>query len=273
MKVSDLIDFRKENGFYPDNAVAVTFDDGFKSFYDLALPVLRKHSVPATIYVCPKLTDEDSWIWPDCVSYLYRQGYYAHSQKSLDQLLMEMKKMTTSDRDKMIRDLARLSKVPIPDVIPEEHRLMTWEMLRELAHSTLVEIGSHSLSHPILAMEDADTSWREISESKNRLQEMLGIPINSFCFPNGRPGDFKPEHLEMLRKAEYQSGLAANFGFITSDSNDMALPRIEFSNSMFANYKQLDGVEYLQLKLSKELYSYSSESWSPRNSQIVKKAE
>jgi len=35
----------------PENALAITFDDGYRSVYENALPLLRKHQLPACVYL------------------------------------------------------------------------------------------------------------------------------------------------------------------------------------------------------------------------------
>lgn len=249
MTSCELINYKKKFGDYPINACVITFDDGFKSFYDLAWPILKKHELPVSVFVCPGLIDSDSWIWPDCFSYVYQNGYRICTDKSLNQLLGELKKMTSADRADFIAEASRLSKVPIPENVPDEYKLMTWDMLKELSMSPLVEIGAHTLTHPILAMEDAVSSWQEISGSKQRLEEVLGTIVQSFCYPNGHTDDYLPEHLSMLRKSNYQCGLASHYGFITADSDTMALPRISPGATLLATYKYLDGVEHLKRKL------------------------
>ncbi len=253
MKVVDLINFRKSKGFYPDNAVALTFDDGFKSFYDLALPVLRKHEVPASIYVCPMLIEKESWIWPDCLEYIYQEGYRDRCDKPLEEILKELKRVSSEQRDKYINDAYQLCNVEVPDVIPNEYQLLSWKMMQEISQLHLVEIGAHTLTHPILSTEDSETAWSEISGSKNMLQENLDIEVQSFCFPNGHPADYLPEHLKMVKNAGYLCGIASHFGLVTMDSDDMALPRISTGDSMLLSYKQLDGVEQFQRKLLNEL--------------------
>jgi len=253
MTVFDLISFKQTNGFYPENAIAITFDDGFKSFYDLAWPILYENGVPSSIFVCPTLIDNNSWIWPDCITYLYHEGYHAHCEKNLNQLLRELKKLPSSERNERIKAASRVCNVPIPSVVPEKNRLMSWDMLKELRQSPLVEVGTHTLTHPILSMEDTEISWKEISGSKQRLEDVLGITVHTFCYPNGHPDDYRSEHLEMLHRADYLCALASHFGYLSDNSDLMSLPRISTGDSMFSSYKYLDGIEFLQRKLLNEL--------------------
>ena len=52
-----------------------------------------------------------------------------------------------------------------------------------------MEIGSHSLSHPRLARLPEPEMRREVSESKQRLEDALGVEVGSFCYPYGNSSD------------------------------------------------------------------------------------
>lgn len=47
----DYLDWRDNRKVLPDNSVIVTFDDGFKNLTENAVPVLTKHTVPATFFI------------------------------------------------------------------------------------------------------------------------------------------------------------------------------------------------------------------------------
>jgi len=46
----DFLDFKAQ---IPEKSVLLTFDDGWRSFYDIAYPILQKHSFPATLFIYP----------------------------------------------------------------------------------------------------------------------------------------------------------------------------------------------------------------------------
>lgn len=50
---SELIDFFRENGAFPQKSVALTFDDGWKDNYTNAFPILRDLQIRATIFLVP----------------------------------------------------------------------------------------------------------------------------------------------------------------------------------------------------------------------------
>ena len=59
----------------------------------------------------------------------------------------------------------------------------TWETIAEAAGGGLLEVGSHSWSHPDLRrLGDAELD-RELAASRHRLEERLGVRVDSFCAP------------------------------------------------------------------------------------------
>lgn len=60
----------------------------------------------------------------------------------------------------------------------------TWDQLREMASQGL-DIGSHTCSHPDLRALDGPALEREIAGSRAVLEERLGVPVRTFCYPRG----------------------------------------------------------------------------------------
>jgi peptidoglycan/xylan/chitin deacetylase (PgdA/CDA1 family) len=61
---------------------------------------------------------------------------------------------------------------------------MSWDQIKEMKRSGQ-EIGSHSVTHPCLTDIDRHKLFRELTQSKNEIEEHLGEPIESFGIPYG----------------------------------------------------------------------------------------
>lgn len=57
ISMDEFKNFKSEGTAIPDNAVLVTFDDGYKSFYTNAFPILKKMRIPAVNFVITKDLD------------------------------------------------------------------------------------------------------------------------------------------------------------------------------------------------------------------------
>ena len=89
-----------------------------------------------------------------------------------------------------------------------------------------MEIGAHTVSHPILAKQlDKDAEF-EISESGNVLRKLLGVSVGSFAYPNGRPGiDYKETHATFARNAGYDAAVSTRTGIVEYSTDRYQLPR------------------------------------------------
>ena len=55
---------RRRTAFEP-GLCAVTFDDGWRDVYEFALPILKRHGIPATLFVATGPVDGTAWDWPE----------------------------------------------------------------------------------------------------------------------------------------------------------------------------------------------------------------
>jgi peptidoglycan/xylan/chitin deacetylase (PgdA/CDA1 family) len=256
LKISELISARKSNGSYPENAVAVTIDDGYEDFYHLALPVLKELGIPATVFVVADLTEEYGWMWPD--KFYYLEECLKGSSNELNttvsrNLLSNLKKLSVDKRNEQIKDMAQKYNISIPSQPPLKFKLMSWNQLRDVIKTELIEIGSHTCTHPIMSHLNNEDSWYEINKSKKMISEKLNIEVSSFCYPNGKIGDYREEHKIMLEQAGYLCGIPTHFGYIEKNSDIYALPRISDGGkdfNLFRNY--LDGCDYFLTKIVKK---------------------
>jgi peptidoglycan/xylan/chitin deacetylase (PgdA/CDA1 family) len=131
-----------------------------------------------------------------------------------------------------------------------------------MAASGLVEIGSHTVTHPILSSITDEESWDELTVSRTQIEEGLGKKIKLFCFPNGKPGDYRPSQIRQVKDAGYEGAVATRSGMVGHGANRYELPRIGISgktdNLSFSKY--LDGAEYFQAKLRGLYRSRSAQS-------------
>ena len=72
LPLSALVEGLREATF-PDNAVAVTFDDGYRDNYLHAFPILQRYSIPATIFLATSAIGSDRQLWHDDVFSAFRE--------------------------------------------------------------------------------------------------------------------------------------------------------------------------------------------------------
>lgn len=126
----------------------------------------------------------------------------------------------------------------------ETHRILTCEEVAELAAHPLVEVGAHTISHPVLARLTPAEQWLEIDGSKTELERIAGTAVTSFSYPFGRrawrhqlatflrgPEQYRADYTRQTARIVRYSGFeraVANFGGqLARRSNAFELPRID----------------------------------------------
>ncbi len=105
------------------------------------------------------------------------------------------------------------------------HRVLSTEETIQLTDGALVEIGSHTVSHPVLSTLPTAAQAKEISQSKARLEEMLGQRVTSFAYPRGCRSDYTDETVAAVRDAGFQCACAAFPDIIGRATDRWQLPR------------------------------------------------
>lgn len=233
--------------------VALTIDDGRRNCYEFLFPLLKEFRIPATFFVVSSFIRREDWIWTDKVLWLSEQPTRPRelSPGEIEASFARLNRLRPEVRTAFIAGVAERMGVSIPGEAPPKYAPCSWNELREMADSGLVEIGSHTVSHPILASVTDEESWNELTVSRAQIEEGLGKQVVSFCFPNGKPGDCRRRQMQQVKEAGYLGAVMANCGMATNRTDPYALPRIGVSghSDHLSFSKNLDGIEYYQAKL------------------------
>ena len=251
LTLRQMVENYRVHGCFDDNALAMTFDDGFVNFRDVVAPVLNAIKAPSTIFICPELVNRGETLWTEVVSRAFRRGAIRKKGGELGTVIGHLKSLPSVDR---LREMKEFIDFEMPymndDSKVPESDLMTWSDIAELQSSGRVEIGSHTLTHPVLSKESAEQSMFEIVESKRLIENKLGTEVASFCFPFGQHGDFSQRDVDLVKSCGYQCAVTSNFGVVGAKADRFQLPRIGADFSSFPQgRKYVDGVEYFQRKL------------------------
>lgn len=224
-------------GTLPPRAAAITFDDGYVNNLEVAVPVLRALGLPATFYVATGFIDGEAMFNDVAIEAVrgaarvldlrelglprYELASLAARRAAIDDLLPRLKYLTPAERARVTEAIAAAAAIAVPRGL-----MMDEGQLRRLAQAGM-EIGAHSVSHPILARIDPEAARREIAAGKERLERLAGQRVRSFAYPNGRPGrDYGPEHVAMVREAGFDNAVSTAWGKATRVSNRYEIPRI-----------------------------------------------
>lgn len=216
---------------------SLTFDDGYTDNFEVALPILQKHKVSATFFIASGYLN-GGWMWNDGII----EAVTKTKVPFLDLTVLDYEKYsleTDVAKKKCISDLIGRIKyldpakgvdlatriLDIADVPEPTHLMMTDDQVK-LMHQAGMEIGGHTVNHPILTSIDKATARREINENKEYLESLIGEPLHSFAYPNGKPGkDYAPEHVQLVKEAGYRCAVSTAWGRVNKNSDPLQLPR------------------------------------------------
>jgi peptidoglycan/xylan/chitin deacetylase (PgdA/CDA1 family) len=120
----------------------------------------------------------------------------------------------------------------------DQGRSMSKKQIIELSKSSLIEIGSHTLSHPHLVKLNKDLQEEEISKSKSDLEKIIKKQVVSFSYPFGTREDVTPDIEKIVKSAEYQFACANWAGFVVESTDRYLLPRIIIRNWGIESFKE-----------------------------------
>lgn len=224
-------------GKLPPRAACITFDDGYADNAETALPVLQKYGIPATFFVSTSFLDGGR-MWNDTVIELIRGapgntldlsrmglgqfeiGTVSQRRQAVYNVLGQLKYLPLESRQSRIKTLSTL----IP-VIPPSNLMMTSAQIRAL-HNAGMEIGGHTVNHPILARMENGAARAEIADGKEMLEGIIRAPVRLFAYPNGKPGrDYLPDHVRIVRELGFDAAVSTAHGAARVGSDLYQLPR------------------------------------------------
>jgi peptidoglycan/xylan/chitin deacetylase (PgdA/CDA1 family) len=243
----------------PKNAVILTFDDGYKSNYTLAYPILKEYNVPATIFIATNFVEYKEPLRPDRIQYailhsdqkiieLDIDGYkfyldlshFESKQKQIEIIDDKLKSISEDQIDRLILKLEEVCGKKLNDTvsIPRILQPLDWNEISEMLKSGLVSIGSHTCAHVIMTQCDQKKMTSEVSLSRKLIEQRTGKKCALFCYPNGTVDDFNQLTKQALIDAGYDCAVTTVKGINTKNSDLFTLNRIGTQNGQsLENYK------------------------------------
>jgi peptidoglycan/xylan/chitin deacetylase (PgdA/CDA1 family) len=204
-----------------DPIAAVTFDDGYRDFYDQAFPLLQQMGIPAAVFVVTDLVGTTCVQAHDKLYLLLARRYQDRStmQVEITDLLHSLGLSVPSIVDTpydatraliealpqagIQRVLAALeSAVSISEDTYKPFYSLTWEMLEALQRAG-VTIGSHTKTHIVMTNEGAERVADEVTGSREEIERRLGSGVRHFAYPSGM---FDTASVNAVAKAGYRFG-------------------------------------------------------------------
>ncbi len=179
--LKELEDVIKEDVNF-QNHLLLTFDDGDKSFYENAFPVLKELKISAIIFVITDLINSHKPFWWDEIE------YYLGSVEG-NAKVWEVKTWSNKKREAFLKELRKSSQKPL-----FQQKQLTTNQLREMQTSGIT-IANHSHTHPMFNQCTVEELDFELNQS-TQILEKLGLTPNIFAYPNGNYSELAEEKLK-----------------------------------------------------------------------------
>lgn len=267
-----LSEVEKGNG---KGLIALTFDDGYENVYKNAFPILKKYNAPMTFYIVGNFVLDNEPLWVDRIEYaldattltsvtivLEKEWTFPlntrEERMNADNTIrMYAKRVPNDERLRVITDVERLCTVSLKNSLSsmQDYRPASVAQLREMQESGLVELGGHTLTHPILSNLTEAVLETEIRGSTTFIKDNFSrIPV-TFAYPNGGFEDYSDTVIEYLKKDGYTNAPITDESFVTLGVHPFKLPRITIdnANAMYHFLFRLTGLRFIILNIKATL--------------------
>lgn len=199
----------------------LTFDDGFRDNFDIALPILKSHGVSATFFLVTSLIGSSVVPWWDRIAYMVRnaparavQLHYPTSatiplvgdrEISIRNVLRHFKCSSSVSTDKYLAQIEEVTGVTSP--VATERRFIDWSEARRML-SEGMSIGSHTRSHTILSQLSYDDQILELRHSKQELESQLRTKIDAIAYPVGSRTAFTSNTQRAVAETGYRTAFS-----------------------------------------------------------------
>jgi peptidoglycan/xylan/chitin deacetylase (PgdA/CDA1 family) len=258
-----------------DRTVAISFDDGYADNLHNAEPLLDAFGLPATIFMTTGSLARSREFWwdeleqvllhdrqlPETLTLTTKAGKRSwrvpsepHRRESrvvkawegapgsrmalFHEIWESMLRLPSEEQNSV---LDQLKSVPEqrPSLRPS-HRALTAQEIQKLARNELIDIGAHTVNHPLLTAHSETFQRREIESNKSQLEELTGTEINCFAYPFG---DYDTTTTSLTREAGFECACTTVENTVWRFSDPFRMPRLavdDWDGDQFA--KRLHGI-------------------------------
>jgi len=266
ISLDELADYFDGKIKFQQKFICLTFDDGYKDNLIYGLPILKKHNVPATIYVTNCLPNGTAIMW----WYLFENHV-----KSYNELILNSSKGVSEfhwvDEQDAFSQFGQVSQaikeIPgneLPALLSQGFGLsvsemekqgvsisLSWDEIKELSNDPLITIGAHTMNHISVKQQMEELVVEEMKSSKSEIEKYIGKEVVHFAYPFGGELDVSKRELEIAAKVGFRTSTLNQAGsiFKSNKKSKQALARMPLGNRIdnerMSNY--LNGIYHFSV--------------------------
>ena len=256
MPLAELVD-RYKRKVLPRDAVAITFDDGYVDNLTNAKPILGRYELPATLFLATGTVGSRTEYWWDELARLIllnRDGIDATVQIGAEAVALRVSpggdanvaswrtwtgpktqrqtiylevwaKLRLRLNAEILATIAILRSQIGSGPPSEQDFPMSSAQIAELLADGSVELGGHTMSHPVLPTLSADEQMREMADGKAACDALSGRRVMGFAYPYG---EFNEQSARLARKCGFEWACSTEEKGLGRPVTDLyLLPRIQ----------------------------------------------
>ncbi|MDH5178760.1 MAG: polysaccharide deacetylase family protein [Gammaproteobacteria bacterium] len=232
-------------------SMVLTFDDGYQNNLTYAGPVLKKHAIPAIIYLATGYINKTSPFWIDRLDYALQSVEFRERefliadkpvrisatdrnefQETYKALRIQAKAVQRSD-EAMLRELNALAEglenesgKKLADIMADDDwaGLMQWDGIKQSLADGL-SFGAHTVDHTRLEFVSLDVAQQQINDSRQDIETQLNQACDHFCYPNG---SYNAEVVELVRAGGFRTAMTSDNGLNQAGDDLLTLKRVPF---------------------------------------------
>jgi peptidoglycan/xylan/chitin deacetylase (PgdA/CDA1 family) len=224
----------------------ITFDDGYRDNVDHALPILRRHGAPWTLFVTTGFAERTAALWwlelEEAVARLPEIDFIVgprhiiaktrsdwEKSAAFQRIYWALRDLSEPDLRQAMSDICARAGIDRAGLVAD--LCLDWTGIRQLAAEPDIEIGAHTLTHPRLARQDAVFARHEIVDCRAVTARQIGREVNHFAYPVGDPGSAGLREFQMAAEAGYASAVTTRPGHVFPEhaAHLHALPRVSLN--------------------------------------------
>lgn len=226
--------------------ITISFDDGYKDNVEIAAPILQRYHCPASFHVTTECIDKNLPTWTYITDHFFKQDTKMEMNLDHDFVPEEYRTVRWENAEEgkewgkkikpWMKSLSNEHRLLIMDDLESRGNInslprnimMNWDEVKQL-HTAGYYIGSHSSTHPMLAMLANEAEiHNELEGSANRIEAQVGERPVTIAYPIG---SWDERVTKVANQSGYKYGLAVEQRFYNSETDGLyTIPRLELYN-------------------------------------------